>query len=339
MPKLLPLLFGILGISFIASHACAAPLKVSFYDQKGLSGELSLKVGSSKKVHLRLSGQDTNVEFPSVDWSRGDALGLAGMFVADSSWWGGARRGSIASRWKSIDVAPLLEPLRTLESSPPEQLRLFLKAQEQFIEAHGDLIDVESAPVFELGDKYPAKEVQQAESRLGYSLPKAHASLLQSAGQLQIEDSFMMPPAALNDALTQMRREWGTPDYALQRLPKETQSFYKSGVILFTEAGDGYGGLLMQPSKDTVPPKFYWIHQDEIVSPELLHQHDGTAATYAQALIQTIARLGFVQYESDVTAAVFVDSGSHAPLEYRLIPEPSDDGVHFELRLDWECLQ
>lgn len=55
-----------------------------------------------------------------------------------------------------------------------------------------------------------------------------------------------MPMKDIDSAYAQMRNVWETPEDAMQQDYSEPmRTLLKNSVLLFTESGDGYGGLLL----------------------------------------------------------------------------------------------
>lgn len=191
--------------------------------------------------------------------------------------------------------------------------------------------------------RWPRAAVAEAEARLGFPLPAEHRSLLEEFGSFSVHESFFMPPAGLYNAYDQMIKEWGSPAESLASLPEPTRLLLKAGVILFTEAGDGYGALLYLPSAIRSAPAgaelragYYWIHQDTLAAPELLTNPSGLEKSYSEAFVWLMAQSVFALYELPEAEAVLFDGSAAHPVPYLLEDDPSDTGFLFRIRIDWE---
>jgi len=117
----------------------------------------------------------------------------------------------------------------------------------------------------------PGKSVDQAsvdaaQKRLGFELPADFVSLELSIGAVGWGDNEAMPMKNIDNAYAQMRNVWGTPEDAMQEDYSESmRTLLRKSVLLFTETGDGYGGLLFKPGASKACGEqgtYYWTSQE-----------------------------------------------------------------------------
>ena len=139
-----------------------------------------------------------------------------------------------------------------------------------------------------------------------------------------------------------MIKVWETPAAAMESLPAATKEFLRSGVILFTMAGDGYGAILYRPadpSNAAGGAAYYEVQQDSIVEPRLLKNQDGSHKDYAQAMLWLLAQEVLTRLDSLGLNVCFVDHGAVGPLVYRVshASEGKQEVVH--MSLDWTSFE
>jgi hypothetical protein len=177
-----------------------------------------------------------------------------------------------------VDFAPVSAHLLQTGKPYGERMADFITATNAFAQRHKGGSDI--AP----GKPVDAAAIDAARTRLGYALPADWVSLQKRVGAIGIGDHHMTPVGELTDSYTFMRRNWGTPEAAMQaEYSPRMQEFLKTSTLLFTEVGDGLGGLLFRP-----PPTkacgdrgtYYWTSQ-EGGSVDL--SKDGACADFAEA--------------------------------------------------------
>jgi hypothetical protein len=101
---------------------------------------------------------------------------------------------------------------------------------------------------------------------------------------------------------------WGTPKPDLDAsLDDKTKALLQRSTLLFSEAGDGYGGLLFVPNREASAPTYFWIHQDSINEPTPMNTADGQPRDFAGAFRWIVATLAFSRLEDIFHPVVFVD--------------------------------
>jgi hypothetical protein len=105
-----------------------------------------------------------------------------------------------------------------------------------------------------------------AQERLGFALPPDFVSLQLAVGALAIGDSALMRADEIEVAYAQMIHVWGTPEPALaEEYDAKFIEELRHGVLLYTEVGDGYGGLLYRPGPTRAcgaAGVYYWTSQE-----------------------------------------------------------------------------
>jgi hypothetical protein len=135
--------------------------------------------------------------------------------------------------------------------------------------------------------------------------------LLQDIGELEIEDSSTSTAAEITNAWDAMVKQWGTPLRDLEReTSPATRALFRASALLFTEVGDGLGGLLFHPAAPACGglPGFYFVRQEPgIDDPQLLKHDDGTchddAAAMGWLLLSQRARRFAMRYARSNSAA------------------------------------
>jgi hypothetical protein len=314
-------------------------VQLSSFDREDYRGEVRLLVGTRPWAMFKYVGSETKLESTEVVLPDGTReISYSGKLE-----WTHYRAGKQTSqgdnRHSIVDFTELMQPLRNRQLNWSDRLKQFEKAQEAFESKYKEL-GAEADPRVETGNRATASQINAAEKRLGYPLPPQHAKLLVDVGGWTINDSSLTSAQDLQAAFRQMIQLWETPAAEMNRLPAKTQQFYQQTVILFTEVGDGYSALVCQPLKDergTTTHRFYWVTQDEITTPELLADRDGTPFDYLDAMCWLIANQLVRTYEDIGTGAIFVDFRAPVPLYYDVQPQfASPKTLQIRLLLDWK---
>lgn len=343
MPSLAPASLRSAAACFAAAlslSARAAPPSVAFevFHREDLSGTVTLEVPGASPCVIELRGDGKERVACTVPLPEpAKAIRLSGE-VRWRHWQKGNRLSKGTQSWRVLDVSSLAAPLRDASRPFAERMKALLAARPAFESSSGGLIE-ESADRIEAGEKSPAAAVVAAEKRLGYALPEGYASLVTGLGTPTIGDSSFEKPESLADAFEQMVKGWGTPRSALEKeLSPAAKAYYRSGTILFTESGDGYGGLLYRPAP--VPEcggraAFSWFHQDAMESAELLRRADGSCVDFPTAVLRVLARELFAQYDDTGDEGVVVDRSSPAPFRLQLVHDGGRPGPGFSLVPEW----
>lgn len=142
-----------------------------------------------------------------------------------------------------VDLEPTTSKLTRPGTPFGQRVKDFMASAQLFAITHKiESIDMHG------GKPASAKEVAAAQKRLGYPLPPELVSILTTVGPIQIGDHSMTSAVTLADSYTTMLRDWGEDESDLVNSysPKKLD-FLKASTLLFTELGDGIGGLLYRP--------------------------------------------------------------------------------------------
>lgn len=309
----------------VSIRAQGPRLVVSASDFRDTRGTVTLASGAAS-CGLTWQGRDQAPLGCELVVEPGGALAVKGRLQV------GRPRLEGEWRWRVLDLGPLVATLRQSSTPWAERVQRFSRQVADFEAAHAGTIEPMG---WSMADPEPAATVAAAESRLGFRLPAGHAALL-TRGRPEIGDSFTVPASRLARTATTITREWESP---APRLGADVQALYDASTMLFTEVGDGYGGLVYHPADGACQGQagFYWIHQDSIARPRLLRTAAGACRTYEQAMVWVIATLGLQAY-GDTTPDVAVLDLSAAVAHARL---DLDDGRQFRwrLQLDWDRIE
>ncbi|MFO0948602.1 MAG: hypothetical protein U1D30_22210 [Planctomycetota bacterium] len=105
-----------------------------------------------------------------------------------------------------------------------------------------------------------------------------------------------------------MVEDWETPEKIARAVGPRTEAIYRSSVLLFTEVGDGYGGLIYQPEGPEVNSTGF-IRTASTV-PGLLTNANGRPKNYSEAIVWLIMRLAMSRYEELGPEVLLVDRRS-----------------------------
>lgn len=246
---------------------------------------------------------------------------------------GGLRARIGERRYSVLDLGPATRELAATGRPYGERVAAFFR---QFDRLTGR--DPDTAK----GEKpFGAVEIAAAEKRLGYPLPVEFASLLTTVGSLSFGDDWLTKPAEIENAYDQMVHVWGTPEEAMATDYSESmRASLKKSVLLFNEAGDGYGGLLYRPG----PTKscgehgvYYWTSQEG--GTDRLLNTDGSCMDFAAAFRWLLGwRLLEAESEDaaeDGSPPRLVIDGAAAVMQLRLEVDGSEDKFAVTLRGHW----
>jgi hypothetical protein len=322
----------------VAASAAPPSVVVEVFHRQDVSGTVTLEVPGAPPctVALRGDGQERvacTVPLPAAV----HAVRLTGE-VRWKHWEKGVRVSKGTQSWKVLDVAPLAAPLRDAARPFAERMKALLAARPAFEKASGGLIE-ESEYRIEAGERSPQPAVAKAEKKLGYRLPDGYASLVTELGAPTIGDSYFERPENLGEAFEQMVVGWGTPRAVLEKeLSPAAKALYRSGTILFTEVGDGYGGLLYQPApvaECAGAAAYSWFHQDDLHRAAILRRADGSCTDVPAAVLRVVADQLFAQYDDTGDEGIVVDRSSPRPFRLKLVHDGNRPGPGFSLRPDW----
>ena len=330
---------GLLAVALAGSAPAATPsVAVEVFHAPDASGTVTFEVPGAPPCVFELRGNRSRSVACTVPLPDGvKALTLKGELR-----WKDGPKGTRVSKgtqsWKVLDVGPMAAPLRDASRPLAERMKGLLAARHAFEEGSGGLVE-ESEDRIEAGEKSPPATVKAAEKKLGYALPPGYASLVTGLGTPTIGDSYFERPEGLADAFEQMVKGWGTPRAALEKeLGPGARALYRSGTILFTEVGDGYGGLLYRPAPVADcggRAALSWFHQDDLRSVAILRHADGSCMDFPAALLRVLADQLFSQYDDTGGEGIVVDRSSPSPFRLKLVPDGGRPEPGFSLAPDW----
>jgi hypothetical protein len=224
------------------------------------------------------------------------------------------RDGARVQEVKVVDVDPVLAPLRDRSKPFGARIQAFLAARAKLGSTWPALGD--AGAHVSARDGHSREEIELAEQRLGFNLPREYAEMLQVAGAVQIDDSAFTTPDELTNAYDQMIQQWETPKPEIDGLPAGIVRLLRESTILFTEVGDGYGALLYQPksAQCTTAGAFLYTHQDEIaVAPPRV------GCDFTEAAVWLMQRFVLEAYDGVDSDYLLIDSGN-AGFTTELVP-------------------
>jgi hypothetical protein len=329
------LVFSVAALLQTSAPAPAVTFElIDYADFRGTTLTLAVGRGASCSVTLGAGGPGGRCTLAIPPGA--DSLTVSGeLRLIDAQRRPLRARGS--KTFRLLDLGPLFAPLRDRSTPFGARVRAFIQAKTALEKRHPDL-ETAVVSVAESGPAKPA-DVGAAERRLGFRLPREHVELLQDIGELEIEDSSTSTAAEITNAWDAMVKQWGTPLRELEReTSPATRALFRASALLFTEVGDGLGGLLFHPAAAACGgrPGFYFVRQElGIDDPQLLKHEDGTCHDYAAAMGWLFLSQSLQRYEDGSDDLVLFDGTAPAPTLTRL--EPFGSGA-FQLvvRGQWE---
>ncbi len=161
-----------------------------------------------------------------------------------------------------IDFEPATRQLTTPGKPFGPRVAAFIKEAKHFASQH-------NLQSFDLQGSKPAShaDIEKAQKRLGYALPSELVSLLTTIGAIREGDNAMTSVESITDSYTTMQKDWGTEEADLiDSYSPGMLELLKASTLMYTEVGDGLGGLLYRP-----PPTkacgdkglYVWTTQEE----------------------------------------------------------------------------
>lgn len=306
------------GCLFIAVGLVMPPsLSVRAYDGQDSKGIVKISFVGDDHHTLTFTGLDREVTFAPIPLP---AEVQEITISTDIHWDDGEanRRIQDESTQKLLDLRDVMKPLRERGRPFGTQVSGFLQAWQSFERRNAALLE-DIAISMELGEMGTGEGIKAAERRLGFSLPEEYVSLWLEAGSLTIQDSHFLSPDDLDNAYAMMINVWETPKEELDRgISKGTKDLLQKSTLLFTEVGDGYGGLLFVPGQKEGKPSYYWIHQERIDEPIALEDLAGEPRDFAGAFRWIVATLAFSQLDDLRQECVVVDRSAAGVLPMKL---------------------
>lgn len=238
-----------------------------------------------------------------------------------------------------VDMTSMIAPLRDPNSPWSRRIAKLLDAKESF-ESKYEEVAAESTCFFELDEPASELEIDEAETRLGYPLPEEHREMLLGLGAWGVDDSFLVKPQDLNNAIYQMETLWETPAKVLRGLPEHVQRLFHEGVLLYTQVGDGYGGFFYHPQENVNRSgNFYWIEQDTISQPTRLRSKSGVTFDYSAAMRWLIANEAINRYSLASSEPFLIDGSTAVQHEYFFDLNLNSSVFEARLMLKWDTFE
>lgn len=264
----------------------AATLEIHPYLREGDSADLTVFVDGKEACAIKIAKAAADVhKKPACRFelpASASKLSMRGAYEG-VHWSTNQRyRHQGEQSWPLLDFAPVGRRLTQPGKSYGERVADFLAAAKAFA---GKQLGADYALSIETGKPAGAEEIAAAEKRLGYALPAEFVSIQRTVGAFHIDDHGLMRVADVADADTQMRKVWGTPEEAMQEsYSDKARANLRASTLLFTEVGDGYGGLRYRPAPTKTcgdQPFYQWISQEG--GDQALRHADGRCMDFAAA--------------------------------------------------------
>lgn len=318
---------GLFGCVAAVPAARAATVEVYAYLGEDEGADLVLLADGKEVCAIKVTRPTREIyDRPSCrfEWpSSVKTLGVRGSYEG-THWRTHKRyRHEGEERWPVVDFAPVGSRLKTPGKSYGDRMADFVGAANAFARVQVGL-DHESV---DTGKPASAVEIAAAEKRLGYALPPDFVSMLRTVGALAIGDHSVMSIDDVDDADSQMVAVWGTPEEAMASSYGEKQrANLRASTLLFTEVGDGLGGLRYRPPPTRScgdRPLFQWISQEG--GDDLLLRADGACMDFDEAfrwVLDGMLLEGYADELSSEKDALLVDSSQDTmPLVLRTEPD------------------
>lgn len=272
---------GGLLLAFAAASAQAATVQIYPYLDPGAEVDLALQVNGESRCTIKVSGaaQDAyrtpvcRFELPAADAS----IGVRGTYAAAKG-----KSTRVERSWRVLDFAGVGGLLTQPGKPYGERMAAFIPAASAFAVKH---LGNSYRGAIEAGQPASQADVEAAEKRLGYALPADFVSMQRRVGALTLGDHYLTPIGSIDDADTQMRKLWGTPEEAMRESYSDARrAGLRASTLLFTEVGDGLGGLRYRPAPTKTCGSrdlYEWVSQEG--SDRVLKNADGSCMDFAAA--------------------------------------------------------
>jgi hypothetical protein len=317
----------------------AATLEIHPYLREGDSADLVVLVDGKQACAVKIAKAAADVhrkpacrfELPAS----ASRLGVRGTY--EGVRWSTKKRYRHEGEqsWPLVDFAPAGSRLAQPGKSYGERVADFLAAANAFA---GRQLGADYVQSIEGGKPASAAAIAAAEKRLGYALPADFVSIQRTVGALRIGDHGLMSIEDVADADTQMRKVWGTPEDAMQEsYSDKARANLRASTLLFTEVGDGYGGLRYRPAPTGAcgeQPFYQWISQEG--SDKALRHADGRCMDFAAAFRWLIEGFVLEDYADELASekgALLIDSSAGVQ---PLALDTSDERFAVSLSVRWQ---
>ncbi len=296
------------------SQSTATSCIVRVYDQRDYQGQVTVRWSNAANTTFELHGTDKWLVSQPITLP----VELKDIHIDGTLTWesyaSGKHKSSGSTKSVVVDFTPALQPLRSQESWGKRMgkfVKELTKLEKQYAEP-----DASPSQWIKPNHSASGSEITTAERRLNFALPVEHKQLLQDYGAWSVSDSFCVAIEDIDRADKQMRSIWGSPASEFTSLSVENQKLYRESVMLFVEAGDGYGALIYHPTGSG--GEYYWIHQDDLDRPDKLLDSRSKLRDYSSSMLWLIANQILVSYEDAFPEHIFIDRSSPIPIPYQM---------------------
>jgi hypothetical protein len=252
-------------------------------------------------------------------------------------------RGS--RRFRIVDIAPVIRPLRDTSRPFGQRVRAFLQAKEALEKAHPALMDnVE----LETSEREKPEAVKAAEARLKFPLPPEHVSFLREFGGLTVRDrsdeASTVSAGGLDRASRQIIDIWEMSAKARKALTPSTIALLEASTMLYSwnDHGYGYSAIIYEPTLPGRPsacgqqPAYHRISADSMNEPLLLTKRDGkTCQTYTEVMALMFVNHILAGWEEQDPEIALIDRSAPATLQLFLEHAPHEDLFPLALQPLW----
>ncbi len=230
------------------------------------SADLLIVVGGHEQCRItRQAGDDAVGKGTPCQFSAATSINsivVVGKYSSQDGENGARTTRKVKTSFDLIDLEPATRQLKILRKPFGQRVAAFITSARQFANQH-------NLQSFDLDGSKPAShaDIENAQKRLGYALPSELVSLLTTIGAIHEGDNTMTSVESIADSYTTMRKDWETEEADLiDSYSPGMIELLKASTLLYTEVGDGLGGLLYRP-----PPTkacgdkgaYIWTTQEE----------------------------------------------------------------------------
>lgn len=321
---------GGLLLAFAAASAQATTVQIYPYLDPGAQADLVLQVNGESRCSIKIASAAQDLyktpacrfELPAA----GASIGVRGTYAAAKG-----KSTRVERSWRLVDFAGVGGLLAQPGKPYGERMAAFIPAASAFAVKH---LGNAYRGAIEAGQPANQADVEAAEKRLGYALPADFVSMQRRVGALTIGDHYLTPIGSVADADTQIRTLWGTPEEAMRESYSDARrAGLRASTLLFTEVGDGLGGLRYRPAPTKTCGSrdlYEWVSQEG--SDRVLKNADGSCMDFAAAFRWVLEAFLIGDWSDELRGegVLLVDS-SAAALALKLRSEFGEGGVGLDV--------
>ena len=308
----LPILLALLALS-LPSTSSAATFEIEplFYGAESV--DISIVVDGHEQCRITREADDeglakgTPCQFSAANST--NSIVVMGKYGTQDSEGGPRTTRKLKTTFDLVDLEPVTRHLTTPGTPFGPRVAAFIKEAKHFASQH-------NLQSFNLEGSKPAShaEIEKAQKRLGYALPPELVSVLTTIGEIREGDNAMTSVESITDSYTTMQKDWETEEVDLiDSYSPGMLELLKTSTLLYTEVGDGFGGLLYRP-----PPTkacgdkglYVWTTQEE--GTESLSKN-GACPDFARVFRWLLNRFVIEQLAEEIqetTGSVLIDTST-----------------------------